>query len=146
MQIHINFARRGGSRPKGYVQVAPRHSTVVNSLRPPGVRPTRFCCFSVYSCVVVLTASFFPKPSGRILPCGSRPLSLVLEPLLRPRSFPYPRFFNSRAWALVLSLVLAFTPHVLSFFAVAFFFRFPLLRRLLSRAAPHCAPKSTRAF
>lgn len=91
-----------------------------------------------------------PRPFSRNPPAESflavHVLSLVLEPLLRRRSFPYPRFFNSRAWALVLSLVLAFTPHVLSFFAVAFFFRFPLLCRLLSRTAPHCAPKSTRAF
>jgi len=64
-----------GSRSRGHVQVAPRHSTVVNFERPPGIRPTRFCRFSVCPCAVVPAASFFPKPSGRILRCGPRPLS-----------------------------------------------------------------------
>lgn len=81
--------------------MAPRHSVVVNSVQPgsPGARPTRFHGFQFARVWQSLPpVLFFPSNP---LSSGSSPLTfaLPLVPGLRRRSLPYPRLFNSRAWA-----------------------------------------------
>lgn len=85
---------------KGHVEVAPRHSAVVNFVQPPGARPTRFHGFQSARVWQSLPRSFFSlEPSLiRILPANLRPASRAVLGLRR-RSLPYPRLFNSHAWA-----------------------------------------------
>lgn len=91
MQIRVNFAHGGGAfpRPEGHVEVAPRHSAVVNFVRPPGARPTRFHGFQFARVWRPLPRPFFPPTFSliRILPgrpssCLPSQVVLVVAPCL----------------------------------------------------------------
>lgn len=102
MQIRVNFAHGGGPLGRGDTSKW-RHGIPWSSIpcsRALAWRSSHaFPRFSVCSCVAVPTASFFSLGPSLIRILAALTFALPLVPGLRRRSLPYPRLFNSRAWA-----------------------------------------------
>lgn len=101
MQIRVNFAHGGGPLGRGDTSKW-RHGIPWSSIPCSRARlalvPRVSTVFSLLVCGSPYRVLFFPSNP---LSSGSSPLTfaLPLVPGLRRRSLPYPRLFNSRAWA-----------------------------------------------
>lgn len=147
MQIRVNFAHGGGPLGRGDTSKW-RHGIPWSSIPCSRARlalvPRVSTVFSLLVCGSPYRVLFFPSNP---LSSGSSPLTfaLPLVPGLRRRSLPYPRLFNSRAWARAYrSVLLRLVKLTLN--ARRSSFPPPFFRVDFSLTRCTRTPKSTRAF
>lgn len=102
MQIRVNFAHGGGPLGRGDTSKW-RHGIPWSSIPCSRARlalvPRVSTVFSLLVCGSPYRVLFFSLEPSLIRILAALTFALPLVPGLRRRSLPYPRLFNSRAWA-----------------------------------------------